>query len=70
LGTGSSIETVTRSTETLTEAGRQVARLDQLGLHLLATTEVLGTDCVPYTLDAAARVRQAHQLASGGLCFA
>jgi hypothetical protein len=35
-----------------------------------AQGEVLSADRVPYTLDAAARVRQPHQLASGGFGFA
>jgi hypothetical protein len=52
------------------DAGRQLTGLDQLGLDLLASAEVLSADRVPYTLDAAAGVRQPHQLASHRFGFA
>jgi hypothetical protein len=58
--------TVTRSTETLTEVmlGQQLACLDQLGLDVLETAEVLGAGGMTYALDAASRIRQPHELAA------
>jgi hypothetical protein len=52
------------------DARRQLAGFDQLGLHVLASAEVLSADRVPYTLNAAARVRQSHQLATSRFGFA